>query len=1051
MSAKTSNPKPKPPAPSRGRRVARCLWRWLCRVGLLVLLLAGGFVLYLYQVGLPGFLKQRVIAQLRATGWEVQFSRLRWRGGLVAEDLHLRRTNAVAGPQIFVQEAQCRLNPAALKSFRLQVDAVRLHGGQLAWSLPGTNQSPSSLLLSRIAGELRFKTNDVWELDSFQASLLGVRVKLSGALDHASLVRDWKVPRRAPKTPGATEALWRRLTTIAYQCSGTGVPELTGTFHADARDLRHTLDASLRFTVPSVMSPWGSGTNLLLDARLVPPPDDTEPRMDVHLRGGNVRTRWGAAQGVEFKAALMPTMERLLPTNSTLTLELSGVETEWGKAGHVASRIQLHPHPTNAALMETELKISAAPLESRWYPAEDLRLTAQFAHPATNWRPASITGVLLSSGIYSPWADAAGGEIHFSGALSPADPARPRSAPAPWPAWVEQLSLEARASVKDIHSPDLESPELALTARWRAPDLRLTAAGELADGALAVQAGLNTATREVQFAGESSIDPVRLAPLLTTNAQRWLANYSWDVPPKVKAEGRLLLPAWTNRHPDWRGEVLPTASVLGHFQIGPCAYRGLALSSAQSPFWLSNQVFCMPEFKMTRPDGTLEGEYTSVPRTKDFHWRIKSNLDPKVARVFFEKENQRRTFDLLQFTAPPLVEAEIWGRWQDFSRLGVRGQVEATNLTFRGESIAHCSSALQYTNRVLTFINPQIERPNEKGAAPLITVDFARQKLYLTNAAGNLDPYAVTRAIGPKTAQALLPYRFASPPEVTVNGAVDLKKGRHEEDVHFQVVGGPFQWQRFNLPALRGEVDWQGKALTLTNVHGMMNGGQVLGNAHFDFVPNDRADFHFDLHAADLDLSLLMRDLSTSNKPNKLEGTLNGELHIRNANTRDPNTWQGHGWIRLRDGLIWDFPVFGVFSPILNTILPGLGNSRAREGAATFNITNSVVHSKDLEIRATAMRMRFEGAVDFERRVSGRMEAELLRDLPGVGYFVSKLLWPVTKLFEYKLNGTVHEPKAEPVYIVPKILLIPFHPVKTLKDLVTPEPAEDPEKKPATP
>ena len=137
----------------------------------------------------------------------------------------------------------------------------------------------------------------------------------------------------------------------------------------------------------------------------------------------------------------------------------------------------------------------------------------------------------------------------------------------------------------------------------------------------------------------------------------------------------------------------------------------------------------------------------------------------------------------------------------------------------------------------------------------------------------------------------------------------------------------------------------------------------------------------------------------------------------------------------VRDTLIWDLPVFGVFSPILNMVMPGLGHSRAKEAKATFLLTNSVLFSKDLEIHATAMRMQYDGTVDFDRRVAGKMEAELLRDVPLAGPLLSKLFWPLTKLFEYRIHGTLDQPKTEPLYIVPKLLLMPLHPFRTIKEL----------------
>jgi hypothetical protein len=97
------------------------------------------------------------------------------------------------------------------------------------------------------------------------------------------------------------------------------------------------------------------------------------------------------------------------------------------------------------------------------------------------------------------------------------------------------------------------------------------------------------------------------------------------------------------------------------------------------------------------------------------------------------------------------------------------------------------------------------------------------------------------------------------------------------------------------------------------------------------------------------------------------------------------------------------------------------------------------------------MRMDYQGTVDLRDRVDGRMEAELLRDLPAIGFVISKVLWPVTKLFEYRITGTLSDPKTQPLYVLPKILLMPFHPIKTIKDLIPEEPKPLAEPPPPTP
>ena len=99
-------------------------------------------------------------------------------------------------------------------------------------------------------------------------------------------------------------------------------------------------------------------------------------------------------------------------------------------------------------------------------------------------------------------------------------------------------------------------------------------------------------------------------------------------------------------------------------------------------------------------------------------------------------------------------------------------------------------------------------------------------------------------------------------------------------------------------------------------------------------------------------------------------------------------------------------------------------------------MTNGVAFFNDLEIRSTMMRLEYTGTVDLKSRVNAHATAQLLRDTPVVGSLVSTALWPVSKLFEYKISGTLGKPESEPVY-VPKLLLMPLHPIRSLEEMLS--------------
>jgi hypothetical protein len=278
-------------------------------------------------------------------------------------------------------------------------------------------------------------------------------------------------------------------------------------------------------------------------------------------------------------------------------------------------------------------------------------------------------------------------------------------------------------------------------------------------------------------------------------------------------------------------------------------------------------------------------------------------------------------------------------------------------------------------------------------------------------------------------------------------------RNEDDADLRFDMRGGAFEWWRFRFPAFTGQAHWTGKRLTLDNMEAEFYGGWAAGWGEFNFIPDKGADFRFGVAITNTSLPGFIA--AVSSLTNNLDGQLSGSLLVTNANSENFKTWNGSGDAFLRDGLIWEIPVFGIFSPVLNGISPGLGNSRANSAAGTFTISNSVVRSDDLQIHASGMRLDYRGTVDFVGKVDAKVEARLLRDAWLVGPVVSTVFWPLTKAFEYKVTGTLTEPKPEPLYI-PKVLLIPLHPFRSLKEMFPPvepkpAPAEQDAKPPPNP
>lgn len=966
----------------------------------LLVLIVLGCLIYLNQVGIPQFVKKPLLEKLRSRGVDLEFSRLRWRfyRGLVAEDVRFGRVNTTNSPQFSAQQVHLHLSRESLKRLKFQVDGLSLRNARFIWPVEITNAPGRELAIENIQTELRLLPNDQWSLDNFTAEFGGASIRLVGSVTNASAVREWGVFRghKGPKTSGS---VWQRrlsrLADILEKIRFSQEPELFLDVHGDGSDPQSFL-VRLMITTPGADTPWGKVTDGKLALRLYPKAANEPSHADMSLDAVSAETRWATVR------------------NFQLSINLFSIGGE-------------------SNLVRTSSSLSAEEVRSDYFSASNAAITANSVQSYTNPIPIVGEGTIACTAITSRWVTASSGSLRVS-LVTPDRAALPAADPS-WGPWqkIQPWFLAWQCAVTNVNSPKLVVAGLRAAGQWQAPTLTITnLESELYGGEVDGHATLNVASRECSGAAHLTADVKQAQALLTPGARRWLSQFDWNQPPDVTASASVILPSWTNRQPNWR-LVQPLLVLDGGFNArSGGTFQKVPITSAHSHFSYSNMIWKLPDLVATRPEGKTTIALEASDRTKEFHFQVASALDPFILRPLFPT-NAARVFNLFKLGGPPLIEAEIWGQWRAHERTGFRGSLVATNFSLRDVHIDQALAKVWYTNRLLTIISPSAKRGDEHADADGLTIDFNEQKLYLTNAVGAADPAAVVHMIGPHVERVMKPYHFDRPPSATVTGVVPLKHAQ-DADLYFHLSGGPFSWWKVHVPAISGRIHWVGDRLSLTDVAGTFYGGSAKGSATFEFASPYGTSYHFALFATNALLNPLMTDLI--GKPSNLEGRLSGNIAIVRANSDNPNLMTGSGNLELHDGYIWSIPLFGVFSPALDSIAPGLGTSKATDGSGTFILTNGLVQSDDLELRSPAMRLQYRGAVSLDGTLNARVEAVLLRDMWVLGPLVSAVFWPVTKLFEYKVSGPLAHPKIEPLYLVPKVLFAPFHPFKSMKGLL---------------
>ena len=957
--------------------------------------------IYLNEVGLPEFVKDPLLANLQKRGVNLEFSRLRLRGyrGFVADNVRLAGADRPSMPLFAARSADVSLSYAALLRLDLEVESVTLHQGELRWELDPTNHVAGTMAITNIMAYLRFLPGDRWELAQFDALYQGASFHITGQVTNASRLPGLFKgggPRQAPEL---VLARLQRANDRLKQIHFAQPPEFRLRFVGDAAN-PSSFTGVFSIDAPDAVTPWGSFNRAVLTARLDAPALLQGNSAHITLKADHVTTEWAEVTelNTEFGATMMTNDE----VECEGVLRASSVDSQWTQAKDVSAKVTW-THGTNEWLPRLGLAtVDAADVSNRWGTAERLAFTVRQQTPS---EPLAMNDPAL--GVWNK---------------------------------ILPYAISVKGTATNVSARGLELKSIGIAANWDAPRLDIQElSGELADGRATLQADLDVLTRRVGFDTHATLDFHRFEPLLTEKSRDWLQGFKWEQAPVVSLRGQLVWPVWTNHAPDWRGQVQPGITLAGKVAVTNVTVRDIHALSAVTHLNYSNRVWHLPDLTVHRPEGTLQVNLRSDEVSHDFAIAAQGQFDPRALNLKVKGQGHHG-LEHLQTTNAPWLDAEVLGDWYEPENLWVRANVAWTNFSYRGQSILNANALLEYSNHVLQVSHPRVERSDGIATADGLRFDFNAQKGYLTNGYTTTDPAAIAWIIGPHTAAAVAPYQFLKPPVARANGVIPLK-GERDADLHFELEGGPFHWTKFHVPHIAGRVDWANESVTLTNMVMSFYGGEGKGNAWFDVSERGSAPFRFALQITNVDLYALMSDLHSPT--NQLEGTLAGALTVTSANTTNWNSWNGYGRASLKDGLIWDTPVFGVMSTVMNGIVPGIGNSRASEAAGTYTITNSVIHTRDLDIRASGMRLIYNGTVDFSTRVNARVEAELLRDTWVVGKLFSTALWPVSKLFEYRVTGTLAVPKPEPLYFLPRIFLAPLQSMKSVGGIFQSKPDGD--------
>ena len=519
----------------------------------------------------------------------------------------------------------------------------------------------------------------------------------------------------------------------------------------------------------------------------------------------------------------------------------------------------------------------------------------------------------------------------------------------------------------------------------------------LAGGELSVHGRYDFAMGGFDLHLESTVDPTALAPALPADVAKVLAELHVSEPPKITA--RYVLSPETGSLPELSGTV----------ETGALEFRTVAFRAIQFAFRNHGPEVKVWAAKFVTPDGQLTGHGQYHIESSDFSYELDSTLDPQhllpvmtpVMRQFVEPS---------WFETPPHIVASVRGDFVDPDAFAYNAQVDAKHCSYRGVRLESASAKLQLRHSRLDVRDLVLAREEGELRGALLA-DFNNHRVSF-DIQTTANPTAMAPLLGPKAAQTMSAYRFGPHTEAKAHGMVDLDESTNSAWTA-QVANDGFSYWKLTADHAAATLTFTNDNMRIDGFDADICGGKLRGTAAFAMT--NSVAYQFDFNAEHCDVHKILAAIR--GKESQVSGTVSGHCQLIGLGS-DLATLRGNGDLEITDGVLWEMPLFGIFSHIMDGISPGLGQTKATNAKGTFAIENQRAKTDDLHVAAGLFTLQNHGWVGFDGKLDFRVQAQFMRAVP----LINIPGWFIGKIFEYKVGGTLGDYKYRPVNF-PKELL----------------------------
>ncbi len=516
-----------------------------------------------------------------------------------------------------------------------------------------------------------------------------------------------------------------------------------------------------------------------------------------------------------------------------------------------------------------------------------------------------------------------------------------------------------------------------------------------------------TGTFQASAQWNPAAQSLAMSIISTLNPSPFLSSYA----PASSPLQKLHFPSPPRLEADLKADLSPSVPeirVTGNFQSPELNYDELKFSNVGYGFSYGGGVFYARDLTLSSHRGEITANLWIAK--DDIRLSLKNSIPPSDL-VSLVNPQTRNFLEKMEFKDLPQVTLTLTMPKLDFASMSGKGHIKLGRTAMRESWIDNGVADFEISDQCVTYKNIVINTGNGRGTG-MFAYDVGRQEVRLENIKSTLIPLDLMMWIDPKIAKTITPYRFRSAPYVTVHGKVHMRDpAKNALGINVDAPGLDYDLlgKTLSFGRTTARVDVVSNKVIADVKKAELMGGKVAVKAHVSVIPTDPT------FTADVTLNRVNFSKLTNLyfKYDDSKGVVSGRYQFQ-ARMGQESQMTGTGNIRVEDGNVFAIPMFGPFSYILGSILPGVAYNTARFATADFTAANEKITSNNIEIQGTGFGMYGSGDIYF---LTGGLDMSMrinAKGIPGVVFF------PVSKLFEYYSNGTISEPHWYPK-IIPRI------------------------------